>query len=106
MPSTTMSSPEIRAVYAGRRVAHGSILSLYVRPRADGAARSAVVAGRRVGNAVTRNRAKRRLRALVRLEGLASGFDAVLVARTATAVAPYPELVREYRRLREKAGRS
>jgi len=57
--------------------------------------RFGLTASRRVGNAVTRNRARRRLRALAR-EVLASrarpGYDYVLIARQATPQRPYGRL--------------
>jgi ribonuclease P protein component len=62
----------------------------------------AVVAGRRVGNAVERNRAKRRLRAVVRSEGVPAGLDLVLVAKAAAVRVPFPLLLQEYRRLQER----
>ena len=51
---------------------------------------------RKVGNAVTRNRARRRLRELVRLHVptlFQPGFDLVLIGRTAAASVPFPLLV-------------
>jgi ribonuclease P protein component len=54
--------------------------------RADGGpARLAVVASRRVGGAVPRNRAKRLLREAARQVRWPSGMDVVLVARAACA---------------------
>ena len=50
----------------------------------------------KVGNAVARNRARRRLRAaLGRLdaEDVAGGVDLVVIGRTETLVRPFPELV-------------
>lgn len=52
-------------------------------------------ASRKVGGAVQRNRAKRRLRALARAvmpELARPGFDYVLVARTAVLTCPYGRL--------------
>ena len=43
-------------------------------------ARYGLVAGKRTGNAVQRNRIKRRLRAVVATVGLPAGYDYVLVA--------------------------
>jgi ribonuclease P protein component len=55
-------------------------------------------ASKKVGNAVDRNRAKRRLRAaaaaLLPLYGVA-GHDYVLVARTATLARPFPALLED-----------
>jgi len=101
MPSTLASSRDIRAVYAARSGVHGLGMSVHAHARADGGpGRAAVVAGRRVGGAVQRNRAKRRLRAVLRAEGLPDGFDIVVVAKSGAVVAPYPLLLREYARLR------
>ena len=61
---------------------------------------------RRVGNAVVRNRLKRRLREIVRLqrEGLAVGWDVVLIARPPIARADYREIERVVGRLLRQAG--
>ncbi len=48
----------------------------------DGPARVAVVAGRRVGNAVARNRAKRRVRPLLQHMDLPGGVDLVVTAKS------------------------
>jgi ribonuclease P protein component len=103
MPSTSLSARDIRAVYASRRVAHGQVLTMYVREHPeDRPPRVAVVAGRRVGTAVCRNRAKRRLRAILQSEGVPAGLDIVLVAKPLAVSAPFPLLVRDYGRLRER----
>ena len=66
--------------------------------RDDAPPRLGITASKKVGNAVARNRAKRRLRALAR-EHLApdarQGFDYVLVARPATVDAPWDALQRD-----------
>lgn len=49
-----------------------------------------------------RNRAKRRLRAVLRAEGVPNGFDLVVVAKSGAVVAPYPLLAREYARLQAR----
>jgi ribonuclease P protein component len=68
-------------------------LVLYAAPRdgEDGPSRSGFVVGRRIGNAVARNRVKRRLREAVRARyaGLASGFDLVWIARPPIATAEF-----------------
>lgn len=98
----TLSSREIRAVYAARGVVHGRYMALHVR-QADATGRAAVVAGRRVGSAVDRNRAKRRLRALLRDHGAPEGTDAVLVAKPGADRVPFAVLSEDYQRLTDRA---
>ena len=68
--------------------------------------RLGVVASRRVGDAVRRARAKRRLReAFRRHRYLFSGpYDVVLVARQSLLSAPWPEVVEDLLTLARKAG--
>ena len=47
---------------------------------------------RRIGNAVVRNKVKRRLREAVRLTPVKAGWDAVFIARRGTEKAGYQEL--------------
>ncbi len=56
-------------------------------------------ATRKIGNAVKRNRARRRLRAVARqiLAGQTAAADIVLVARPGTLVRPYDELKNDLR---------
>jgi ribonuclease P protein component len=53
----------------------------------------AVVAGRPVGNAVRRNRAKRRLREALRRVPMRDGRDYVVIASAAVVRAPFEALV-------------
>jgi ribonuclease P protein component len=59
-----------------------------------GLVRYGLVAGKRIGNAVKRNRIKRRLRAAVRESVLTPGFDYVLIAGPGVATASFPSLMR------------
>ncbi len=65
--------------------------------RSVGPARIGFSVSKRVGNAVTRNLVKRRLREAVRrrLAGLAPGWDVVLTARPSAASATYQALAQE-----------
>jgi ribonuclease P protein component len=88
----------LKAASARRQGTDGFLLQ--ARDRADGAVtvRVGFTASKKIGNAVARNRAKRRLRALARevLAGLARpGWDYVLVAR------PEATVTRTYADLRE-----
>lgn len=72
---------------------------LQFRPRGDDRIGIGFTASRRIGNAVARNRARRRLKEVARLHlpahGLA-GFDHVLVARKAALDRPFAELVADF----------
>jgi ribonuclease P protein component len=70
------------------------------------ASRFAVVAGREVGPAVRRNRAKRRLRAIVRgrLEDIRPGWDCLLIARPPVVEASFAEVESAIRQLFARAG--
>jgi ribonuclease P protein component len=61
--------------------------------------RLTVVASKRVGNAVQRNRAKRMLREAARAVHWTPGHDVVLVARTSTVTAPLEALTADVVRL-------
>lgn len=74
-----------RVRQTGRSWPH-RLLIVIVQPRADepsARSRVAVTAGKRLGNAVVRNRIKRRLREAIRLvyPQLASGYDVIVIAR-------------------------
>lgn len=97
------SGGDVRAVFAARQVVHGSFLVVHLRARGDhDPGRATAVAGRKVGTATRRNRAKRRLRAAIAQVGLPGGMDAVVVARSAALVAPFPALVGELAELIER----
>ena len=89
----------LRAQRGVRRVTPGLTLEICARPDAPPsetrAARVGFTASRKVGNAVVRNRAKRRLREAARAvlaEAGRPGIDYVLVARPDTATRPFESL--------------
>jgi ribonuclease P protein component len=90
-------------VAAARRkwAAPGLILQAAPQPEASiptDSIRVGLTASRKVGNAVKRNRARRRLKALVAemiAGGANPGLDLVLIARSATVDRPFDDLRRD-----------
>jgi ribonuclease P protein component len=92
---------DFRAAAAASRTS-GSAFVLQARRRADeGAVRIGFTVSRQVGNAVERNRVRRRLREVVRLTAdqdagkLHAGHDYVLIGRRAALQLPFGEIMRE-----------
>ena len=88
--STLKNRPDFLRAASARRQGTGGFL-LQARDRADNltAVRVGFTASKKIGNAVLRNRAKRRMRALVRqiMPGMAqAGWDYVLVAKPGVTV--------------------
>ena len=77
---------------------------LYCRPNGTTENRVGLTVSVKLGCAVRRNRIRRRLREIYRLneERFLPGFDLVVVARGRAAHAPYRELEKEYLRLAER----
>ncbi len=93
---------DFRAVASGARVS-GKAFVLQARRRAEnGAIRIGFTVSRQVGDAVERNRVRRRLREVVRLsvaaraEGLNPGHDYVLIGRRAALAAPFGEIMQDF----------
>lgn len=68
--------------------------------------RYGIVTSKKVGNAVRRNRARRRLREFIRKtdRGLGSGFDVVIIARNGINNASFTMLVDEGHQLLKRLG--
>jgi len=99
------------AAAAGRKVAAPAFVLQARRRTDDGPVRFGFTVSKKVGNAVERNRVRRRLRELVRLGGgkrTRSGHDYVLVGRRAALKAPFDRMVQDFdgamRRLHQGRG--
>ena len=94
-----------RRLYATQGFANG-MLVLYARPNRLGVNRVGITTGKKLGHAVVRNRVRRRLREVYRLneEKFLPGWDIVVVARSRAVEAPFPALVKGYLDLARKAG--
>lgn len=95
---------EFRRIYARGRSAVSPYMVLYCRKNGRTVNRLGLTAGKKLGNAVVRNRLRRRLREIYRLNEpkLRPGYDIVIVARHRAIGAEYSALDREFLRLAEK----
>ncbi|MBR2310016.1 MAG: ribonuclease P protein component [Oscillospiraceae bacterium] len=86
---------------------HGNgYLVLYARKNRSATNRVGITVGKKLGGAVVRNRVRRRLREVYRLneKRFAPGYDIVVVARSRCIDASFEKLESAYLSLAEKAG--
>lgn len=95
-----------REAYAQGRRFTGRFMVLWLRENPDSALRLGVVASRKMGEAVARNRAKRRLREVYRLNRhlFAGKADVILIARRPIIKAAWKDLEPDLLRLARQAG--
>lgn len=94
-----------RRLYHTSAVAN-SFLVLYARPNKLDINRVGITVSKKLGHAVVRNRVRRRLREVYRLneELFQSGWDIVVVARSRCIAADFDSIVKAYLSLAAKAG--
>ena len=87
-----------RRLYAKGKSVATPLLVVYVRGNGTRGNRLGITVGTKVGKAVTRNRVRRRLKEIYRLNEarLLSGRDVVIVARVRGREASYWELERDF----------
>ncbi|HXT68589.1 MAG TPA: ribonuclease P protein component [Vicinamibacterales bacterium] len=95
------SRVEFTAVQSGGRRAPGKFLTLLGRPNSLGRDRLGIIASKRVGGAVARNRAKRRVRELFRRDTSrpagAADLDLVVIVRSELVDAPFDAIAADFR---------
>ena len=81
-------------------------LVLYARKNRTDTNRVGITVGKKLGHAVVRNRVRRRLREVYRLneDKFQPGWDIVVVARTRAIYADFAQLVDAYMTAAQKAG--
>jgi ribonuclease P protein component len=87
---------EFQRVFDTGRRSHGRFLILVGAPGPGPSARLGVVASRKLGGAVVRNRAKRLIREMFRRSDDAGPVDLVVIPRTALLDAPGPALEQDF----------
>jgi ribonuclease P protein component len=89
---------DFRAAARGLRASVGAFVVQARRRAEDGPVRIGLTVSRQVGNAVERNRVRRRLREMVRLSqggGMHDGHDYVLIGRRAALAVPFGQMKQE-----------
>ena len=94
-----------RRLYSSPGQANG-FLVLYAKPNRTGGNRVGITVSKKLGKAVIRNRVRRRLREVYRLNEhrFAPGWDIVVVARSRCVGSDFQKLTAAYLSLAEKAG--
>ena len=92
-------------LYHTKGVADGYLV-LYARRNRTGGNRVGITVSKKLGKAHIRNRTRRRLREVYRLneEHFAPGWDIVVVARSKCVEAPFDKLTKSYLTLAKRAG--
>ena len=104
-PAVTLKQNyEFRRLYQKGVSSAGSCMVLYCRKNKLGHNRLGLTASVKLGHAVVRNRARRRLREVYRLNSnrLSAGWDIILVARSRTVTVSWKELNDTFLRLCRK----
>ena len=103
--SSLKLNPIFQRLYRTSGQANGYLV-LYARKNRTATNRVGITVGKKLGGAVVRNRVRRRLREVYRLNEsrFAPGWDIVVVARSRCVNADFSKLTQAYLSLAEKAG--
>ena len=103
---TLKENYEFRRLYQRGKSAAGGTMVLYCRKNKLDHNRLGLTASTKLGHAVVRNRVRRRLREIYRLNAhkLSSGYDIVIVARTRCVGGDYWKMEKAFLSACEKLG--
>ena len=95
-----------RKLYRKGKSAAGKYLVLYCRQNGSRENRLGLTVSAKLGHAVVRNKVRRRLREIYRLneDRFQPGWDIVVVARSRAVSAPYKKLEKNYLQLADSLG--
>ncbi len=95
---TIRKQSDFKQMFASGKSYAGRYFVLYVRANECEGARFGFTAGKKIGNAVVRNRSKRLMKEVVRnnLDNIKGGFDYILVARSAGVDKGYTEFEEDF----------
>ncbi len=96
---------EFTGVFDGGVKRHGRLMSVFVLPTAGQRARLGIAASKKIGGAVERNLAKRRMREVFRVAPVAAPLDIVVIPRRDLLNAPFESVQREFAALVDVAVR-
>ncbi len=96
---------EFLRVQSGGKRFRGTCVFILVAPNGTTARRLGLTVSRKVGNAVIRNRVRRRLREIVRHDpnGVPAGYDLVIIALSDASTATFQTLAEELQWLIQRA---
>ena len=97
---------EFRRVYGRGKSAGSGHIVIYILPNRRKINRLGITVSTKVGKAVVRNKVRRRLKEIYRLQEttVLRGFDIVIVARVKAVDASYTQLEKDFFRLGKKLG--
>ena len=101
---TIKQNHEFRRLYNKGKSAVSPYFAVYCRKNHRPISRLGITTGVKLGNAVKRNRVRRRIRELYRTneQNILPGYDIVVVARTRAIFARYSDLEQSFRKLMKK----
>jgi ribonuclease P protein component len=97
---------DYQAVYEHGTRLSGSLMTVFFLPNTLGRPRLGIAATRKIGSAVIRNRAKRRVRDLFRREQIREALDIVVIPRRELAEVPVTRLETEFRGILRRRSRT